>query len=78
MSLSVIALCQNATKVTEGKIEDVSIIYFNQSNLKLVAGGEAEPLHHVTDAERAVGGAEHVLDAVEPGLAGSGAGRPGR
>ena len=78
MSLSVIALCQNATKVTEGKIEDVSIIYFNQSNLKLVAGGEAEPLHHVTDAERAVGGAEHVLDAVEPGLAGSGAGCPGR
>ena len=78
MSFSVIALCQNATKVTEEKIEDVSITYFNKSNLKLFTGGEAKPLHHVTDAERAVGGAEHVLDAVEPGLAGSGAGRPGR
>ena len=44
---------------------------------RLVAGREAEPLHHVADTERAVGGAEHVLDAVEPGLAGRGAGRPG-
>ena len=63
--------------------DEIMTLYLSQSIstvqivLRLVAGREAEPLHHVADAERAVGGAEHVLDAVEPGLAGRGAGRPG-
>ena len=36
--------------------------------INILALGEAEPLHHVTDAGGAVGGPEDTLDAVKPAI----------